>query len=53
MKYNEPLDAAINRFLDENKGYKIVIIQYSGGGWMDQEVNNQASALVVFEVDER
>ena len=53
VTYNEPLDAAINRFLDENKGYKIVIIQYSGGGWMDQEVNNQASALVVFEVDER
>ena len=51
--WNEPLDAVINRFLDENEEYKIVMIEYSGGGWMDQEVNNQASALVVFEVDER
>ena len=53
QRWDEPLDAVINRFVDENKGYKIVMIEYSGGGWMDQEVNNQASALVVFEVDER
>ena len=59
VRYNEPLDAVINRFLDEHNAerleYTIVSIEYSSGGWYGsgEGENNQASALVLFEVEER
>ena len=56
LSWSEPLDGVINRFLDEHNAerleYKIETIEYSGGVTID-EVNNEPSALVVFEVEER
>jgi len=50
VSYLQPLGDVINRFLDENKEYRIEMIRYNGANWMDQETSNEASALVVFEV---
>ena len=48
VSYLQPLGDVINRFLDENKEYRIEMIRYNGANWMDQETSNEPSALVVF-----
>ena len=50
VSYLQPLGDVINRFLDENKEYRIEMIRYNGANFADQETSNEASALVVFEV---